>query len=74
MAKAQSVSPAMVQRSWNVQGLEPHRTRSFKLSGDKQFVEKLTDVVGLYLNPPDKALEPHTAEFALFFAICLAFC
>lgn len=56
MAAAQGVSPATVQRIWDAHGLEPHRTRTFKLSRDKQFVEKLTDVVGLYLNPPDKAL------------------
>lgn len=56
MAAAQRVSPATVQRIWDAHGLEPHRTRTFKLSRDKQFVEKLTDVVGLYLNPPDKAL------------------
>jgi hypothetical protein len=45
-----------VQRIWDAHGLEPHRTRRFKLSRDKRFVEKLTDVVGLYLNPPDQAL------------------
>lgn len=56
MAAAQGISPATVQRIWDAHGLEPHRTRKFKLSKDKQFVEKLTDVVGLYLNPPDKAL------------------
>ena len=56
MAAAQGVSPASVQRIWDAHGLEPHRTRNFKLSRDKRFVEKLTDVVGLYLNPPDKAL------------------
>lgn len=56
MAAAQGVSPATVQRIWDAHGLQPHRTRTFKLSRDKQFVEKLTDVVGLYLNPPDKAL------------------
>jgi len=56
MAVAQRVSPASVQRIWDAHGLEPHRTRRFKLSRDKHFVEKLTDVVGLYLNPPDKAL------------------
>src|SRR5712691_11837347 len=53
---AQGVSPASVQRIWDAHGLEPHRTRRFKLSRDKRFVEKLTDVVGLYLNPPDQAL------------------
>ncbi len=56
MAAAQGISPASVQRIWDAHGLEPHRTRSFKLSRDKRFVEKLTDVVGLYLNPPDQAL------------------
>ncbi|MCL5005077.1 MAG: IS630 family transposase [Acidobacteria bacterium] len=56
MAKAQGVSPATVQRIWDAHGLEPHRVKTFKLSRDKHFVEKLTDVVGLYLNPPDKAL------------------
>ena len=56
MAAAQGISPATVQRIWDANGLEPHRTRRFKLSRDKCFVEKLTDVVGLYLNPPDKAL------------------
>ncbi len=56
MAAKQGVSPATVQRIWDAHGLEPHRARGFKLSRDKHFVEKLTDVVGLYLNPPDKAL------------------
>jgi transposase len=56
MAQVQGISPATVQRIWDAHGLEPHRTRRFKLSRDKQFVEKLTDVVGLYLNPPDKAV------------------
>ena len=50
------VSHMTVARVWDSHGLQPHRTRTFKLSRDKQFVEKLTDVVGLYLNPPDKAL------------------
>jgi transposase len=56
MAKAQGVSPATVQRIWEANGLQPHRVKTFKLSTDKRFVEKLTDVVGLYLNPPDKAV------------------
>jgi transposase len=56
MAAAQGISPASVQRIWDAHGLQPHRTRTFKLSRDKRFVEKLTDVVGLYLNPPDKAM------------------
>ena len=50
------VSHMSVARIWDRHGLQPHRVRTFKLSRDKQFVEKLTDVVGLYLNPPDKAL------------------
>ena len=45
-----------VQRIWEHHNLKPHLVETFKLSRDKQFVEKLSDVVGLYLNPPDKAL------------------
>jgi transposase len=56
MARLHGVSPATVQRIWDANGLQPHRTRTFKLSKDKRFVEKLNDVVGLYLNPPNKAL------------------
>jgi transposase len=56
MAKAQGVSPATVQRIWDAHGLKPHRVRTFKLSNDPHFTEKLTDVVGLYLNPPEKAI------------------
>jgi transposase len=56
MAKAQSVSEATVRRIWHSHNLKPHLTETFKLSRDKRFVEKLQDVVGLYLNPPDKAL------------------
>jgi transposase len=56
MAKAQGVSHATVQRIWDAHGLQPHRVKTFKLSRDKCFVEKLTDVVGVYLNPPDKAV------------------
>lgn len=56
MAKAQGVSHSTVQRIWDAHGLQPHRTETFKLSNDKEFIEKLTDVVGLYLNPPDKAI------------------
>jgi len=56
MAKAQGVSHATVQRIWDAHGLQPHRTKTFKLSRDKRFAEKLTDVVGVYLNPPDKAV------------------
>ena len=56
MAKAQGVSPATVQRIWEAHGLKPHRVKTFKLSNDPHFTEKLTDVVGLYLNPPEKAI------------------
>ena len=56
MAAGQGISPATVQRIWDAHNLQPHRTGTFKLSRDKRFVEKLTGVVGLYLNPPDKAL------------------
>jgi transposase len=56
LAKQFGVSHMTVARIWDSHGLQPHRVRNFKLSRDKQFVEKLTDVVGLYLNPPDKAL------------------
>jgi transposase len=56
MAQAQGVSKATVQRIWEAHGLQPHRVKTFKLSRDPKFVEKLTDVVGLYLNPPDKAI------------------
>lgn len=56
MARTQEVSPSTINRLWQEYNLKPHRTRSFKLSRDKRFLEKLTDVVGLYLNPPDKSL------------------
>jgi len=56
MARAQGVSKATVNRIWQAHGLKPHRTKGFKLSRDPRFLEKLTDVVGLYLNPPEKAL------------------
>jgi len=56
MARAQGVSPKTVHRIWQVHSLQPHRTETFKLSRDPEFVAKLRDIVGLYLNPPDKAL------------------
>jgi len=55
MADRHKVSSATVQRIWDAHGLQPHRVETFKLSTDPEFVEKLTDIVGLYLNPPDKA-------------------
>lgn len=56
MAKHVNVSHMTVQRVWKLYNLKPHLTRSFKLSKDKRFVEKLVDVVGLYLNPPERAV------------------
>ena len=56
MAEEQDVSKATISRIWQSHGLKPHRTKAFKLSRDPKFLEKLTDVVGLYMNPPDKAL------------------
>lgn len=50
------VSPKTVHRVWQAHGLKPHRVRPFKVSRDRRFLEKLTDVVGLYLNPPEHAL------------------
>jgi transposase len=56
MAKAQRVSKDTVYRIWKQYNLKPHLVKKFKLSRDKRFLEKLYDIVGLYLNPPDKAL------------------
>jgi transposase len=56
MAKASGVSASSVHRIWRAFSLQPHRTETFKLSTDPQFVEKVRDIVGLYLDPPDKAL------------------
>jgi transposase len=56
MAQAAGVSAATVQRVWTARGLKPHLVKSFKLSNDPLFEEKLIDVVGLYLNPPDRAV------------------
>jgi transposase len=56
LAKHLGVTQSMVHRVWNANGLRPHLVRTFKVSNDPRFEEKLVDVVGLYLNPPDKAL------------------
>jgi len=56
MAQKVGVSPSSVGRIWAANGLKPHRVKSFKLSNDKQFQEKLEDIVGLYLSPPEHAL------------------
>src|SRR6266566_4961698 len=54
LAKAQGVSHSTVNRLWQLHNLKPHLSRTFKLSRDSKFIEKLTDVVGLYLKPPKK--------------------
>jgi len=54
MAQAQGVSKSTVSNVWRSHNLKPHRSRTFKLSRDPKFLEKMTDVVGLYLNPPAK--------------------
>jgi transposase len=56
MAKRCGLSQTMVSRIWRAFGLQPHRVESFKLSKDPLFIEKVRDIVGLYLDPPDKAL------------------
>ncbi|PBM15906.1 IS630 family transposase [Pseudomonas aeruginosa] len=56
MARVAGISPASVQRIWAANDIKPHLTRTFKLSNDPNFEEKFWDVIGLYLDPPDKAL------------------
>jgi len=56
MAAAAGISEAGVRRIWRAHGLKPHRVRTFKLSRDPGFCEKLKDIVGLYLNPPEHAI------------------
>jgi len=56
MAQSQGVSKSTISNIWRSHHLKPHRVKSFKLSRDPQFLEKLTDVVGLYLNPPQQAV------------------
>lgn len=56
MAAAQGISKSTVSNIWRSHNIKPHRTETFKLSRDPKFLEKLTDVVGLYLNPPEKAM------------------
>jgi transposase len=56
MAEICGISKASVQRIWDANGLKPHLVKTFKLSNDPHFIEKLEDVVGLYLNPPEHAL------------------
>jgi hypothetical protein len=56
MARSQGVSKSTVNNIWRAHNLQPHRTETFKLSRDPKFLEKMTDVVGLYLNPPQQAI------------------
>ena len=56
MARSSGISTSSVQRIWRAFGLQPHRTETFKLSTDPLFVDKVRDVVGLYMSPPDHAL------------------
>ncbi len=56
MAKVANASPATVLRVWRAHGIKPHLVKTFKVSRDPHFVEKLEDIVGLYMNPPEHAL------------------
>ena len=56
MAERAGISASSVQRIWRAHGLQPHRVRQFKLSNDPYFVDKLHDVVGLYVDPPEHAI------------------
>jgi transposase/transposase-like protein len=56
LAESLGIDKSMVHRVWQASGLKPHLAKTFKVSGDKKFVEKVIDVVGLYLNPPEHAL------------------
>ena len=56
MSRHAGISASSVQRIWSNNDLKPHRLKTFKLSNDPQFEEKFRDVVGLFLNPPEKAL------------------
>lgn len=56
MAKIQGISKSTVSKIWRSHNLKPHRVKTFKLSRDRRFLEKLTDVIGLYLNPPEHAM------------------
>jgi hypothetical protein len=56
MARKTGLSQTAIVRIWRAFGLQPHRVESFKFSKDPQFVEKVRDIVGLYMNPPDHAI------------------
>ncbi len=55
MAKRHGIGQTAISKIWDAHGLQPHRVKTFKLSNDPNFVDKLTDIVGLYMSPPDKA-------------------
>src|SRR2546429_9140560 len=56
MARETGLSPASIGRIWQAFGLQPHRSETFKLSSDPLLIEKVRDVVGLYLDPPERTL------------------
>ena len=56
MGRSQGISHTTINRIWQIHNIKPHLTKTYKLSRDAKFTEKLTDVVGLYLNPPDNAI------------------
>ena len=56
MAQSQGVGKSTISNIWRAHKLQPHRTKTFQLSRDPKFLEKMTDVVGLYLNPPQEAI------------------
>ena len=62
MAERAGVSASTVGRIWRTFGLQPHIVESFKISDDPLFIEKVRDIVGLYLNPPDHACSEHTCR------------
>ena len=66
MAQSQGVSKSTVNNIWRAHNLQPHRTKTFKLSRDPKFLEKMTDVIGLYLNPPQQAIVLCVDERARF--------
>ncbi len=62
MAKAVGHAPSTIHRIWRAFGLQPHRSEAFKLSNDPLFVEKVRDIAGLYMSPPERALVPCVDE------------
>ena len=66
MAEAVGISEKSIRRVWHAHGLKPHLERTFKVSNDPQFAEKLEDIVGLYINPPEHAIVLSVDERAKF--------